>query len=78
MSRRNSSVLPPVDMTKEQQGVIDKMADFVIRCGKAFEDKVLEEQRQKNTSATFNFLLPSDSHHTYYQSVVRQKLQAKR
>eukprot|EP00490_Sorites_sp_Unknown_P012108 CAMPEP_0114698000 /NCGR_PEP_ID=MMETSP0191-20121206/74396_1 /TAXON_ID=126664 /ORGANISM="Sorites sp." /LENGTH=699 /DNA_ID=CAMNT_0001997757 /DNA_START=40 /DNA_END=2137 /DNA_ORIENTATION=- len=57
-------IYPPPDI----RGVIDKTAQFVAKCGEAFEQRVLREQNHTK----FAFLLPNNPYRPYYEHKVRE------
>lgn len=57
-------IYPPLDV----QGVIDKTAQFVARCGEEFETKVMKEQNH----ARFAFLFPNNPYRPYYDFKVKE------
>jgi len=52
-------IIPPPDV----QPVIDKMASYVAKNGRSFEDVV---RSRPGASQKFSFLTPGDRHHNYY------------
>merc|ERR1719433_1997933 len=52
-------IIPPPDV----QPVIDKMASYVAKNGRSFEDVV---RSRPGASEKFSFLTPGDRHHNYY------------
>lgn len=53
-------ILPPSDI----RVIIEKLAAYVVKNGKSFEDKILEKERH---NARFSFLFPHDPYHPYYE-----------
>lgn len=58
-------IIPPPEI----RAVVDKTAQFVVRNGKGFEQKVLSSNDGK--TAKFNFLKPYDPYNAYYEMKIR-------
>lgn len=56
-------IIPPPDI----RAIVDKTATFVARNGPEFEKRILGSEKN---NAKFNFLLPTDPYHAYYQSKI--------
>lgn len=54
-------------LSKKMEGVIEKVANFVVKNGIQFEQKVLKHQKN---NPDFEFLNPQSELHAYYQSVL--------
>lgn len=53
-------ILPPSDV----RGIIEKLAAYVIKNGRAFESKIIEKEKY---NPRFSFLFPNDPYHAFYQ-----------
>lgn len=58
---------PPQDI--QLMNIIDKLAQFVARNGKEFEQMTLEKQ---TNNSRFNFLRPGEEFYDYYQYKVME------
>ena len=56
-------IQPPPDV----RAIVDKTAQFVAKNGPEFEKRILGSEKN---NAKFNFLLPADPYHAYYQSKI--------
>ncbi|XP_006644566.1 transcription initiation factor TFIID subunit 1 isoform X2 [Oryza brachyantha] len=71
VSDKTDVVLEPPSFLKR---TMEKIVEFILRNGKEFEGKLIEQDR---TTGRFPFLLPSNPYHSYYLKLLEETQESK-
>ncbi|KAI4999936.1 hypothetical protein ZWY2020_004525 [Hordeum vulgare] len=71
VSDTKETILEPPSFLK---GTMEKIVEFILRNGKEFEQKLIEQDRM---TGRFPFLLPSNPYHSYYLKMLQETQESK-
>ncbi|KAF7030255.1 hypothetical protein CFC21_041841 [Triticum aestivum] len=71
VSDTKEMILEPPSFLK---GTMEKIVEFILRNGKEFEQKLIEQDRM---TGRFPFLLPSNPYHSYYLKMLQETQESK-